>query len=99
MNKFQQLVLKHYPNAYLDYSEDGYVVLSDGIFLAEEYLMPNTYDPDKAWEYAAMCCKITQNFNRTHPLRMDLSSIEQKMGRINQRKRKSYVRAAKTKTT
>ena len=44
----------------------------------------------KIWhgKYAAIACKTTQNFNRTHPSRMDLKSIESKLDRINRRKRR-----------
>jgi len=50
--------------------------------------MPDTYDSNKAWEYAALACKTTQNFNRSHPMRMDLSNLESKLNRINKRKRR-----------
>ena len=50
--------------------------------------MPNTFDESKAWEYAAIACRTTQNFNRTHPMRMDLSAIENKINRINKRKKR-----------
>ena len=43
---------------------------------------------DKAWEYAALACKTTQNFNRSHPMRMDLSNVEGKLNRINKRKKR-----------
>ena len=81
-------VLKQYPNAYLDYRQEGVRVMSDNTYLAEEYFMPNTHNEDTAWEYAAIACKTTQNFNRTHPSRMDLKSIESKLDRINRRKRR-----------
>ena len=99
MDKFKRIVLKNYPTAELEYSEDGYRVVADGMFLAEEYLFPDTDDADRAWEYAAIACKTTQNFNRTHPLRMDLSSMEEKMNRITKRKRMKNASQNKTKAS
>ena len=89
MDKNRKKVLKQYPNAYVDHGQDGIRVMSNDVFIAEEYFMPNTSNEDIAWEYAAIACKTTQNFNRTHPSRMDLKSIESKLDRINKRKRRS----------
>jgi hypothetical protein len=95
MSKFQDQVLKRYPAAYAEYGEDGVRIMNGEEFLAEEYFMPDTFDEDTAWQYAAMACKVTQNFNRTHPLRLDLSHIEEKTDRINARKHKSHVQKLK----
>ena len=56
--------------------------------------MPATSCEDQAWEFAAIACRTTQNFNRTHPDKMDLGDIEGKINRINRRKNKGkrYVR-------
>jgi len=81
-------VLKHYPNARLMIRDDGsYVIENDEVVLAEEYLLPDAFDEPTAWKYAALACKTTQNFNRTHPDRLDLSDIESKLSRIQIRKR------------
>mgnify|MGYP003114051125 CR=1 FL=1 len=79
-------VLRDYPKAYADYDGEGYKIMSGDVFIAKDYYMPITYDLDKAWEYAALACKTTQNFNRSHPMRMDLSNLENKLNRINKRK-------------
>ena len=81
-------VLGQFPNAYAEHGENGIRIMSGDIFIAEEYYMPDTSCEHTAWEYAAMSCKLTQNFNRTHPMRMDLSKKEGKFHRINQRKRR-----------
>lgn len=88
MNKHQKKVLKQYPNAYVEHSIDGVRVMDGDRFLAEEFYMPNTNDDDVAWEHAAMSCRLTQNFNRAHPARMDLSDVESKLHRIHKRKRR-----------
>lgn len=88
MNKDQKRVLKQYPNAKLLILEDGsYVIENNDTVLAEEYFMPSAYDIDTAWKYAALACKTTQNFNRTHPERMSLLDIESKLSRIQKRKK------------
>lgn len=86
--RIKKRVLKDYPNAYVDHDINGYKIMSGDMFIAEDYYLPNTHDLDKAWEYAALACKTTQNFNRSHPDRMDLSNVENKLNRINKRKRR-----------
>jgi hypothetical protein len=86
--RIKKRVLRDYPNAYLDYDDAGYKVMSGDNYIAEQYYLPDTHNEDKAWEYAALACKTTQNFNRSHPSRMDLSNLESKLNRINKRKRR-----------
>ena len=85
--------LKVFPDAYVDYGSEGIRIMSGDTFIAQEYFMPDTHDESKAWEYASIACRVTQNFNRTHPLRMDLSAIESKIHRINSRKRRGRKNA------
>ena len=86
--RIKKRVLKDFPNAIVDHDIDGCKIMSGDIFIAEDYYLPSTFDEDKAWEYAALACKTTQNFNRSHPERMDLSNVESKLNRINKRKRR-----------
>ena len=67
-------------------TESGVQIMSGDIYIAEEFYLPPTLDVDKAWEYAALACRTKQQFNRTHPMRMDLSDIESKLNRINKRR-------------
>lgn len=86
MTKEQKKVLKQYPNARLTVDDNGnYIVVNGDVFLAEEYFMPETQDANVAWQHAAIACRVTQNFNRTHPCRMDMTDIENKVMRINKR--------------
>ncbi len=87
MNKFKKRVLKQFPNAYVESSANGLCIINNDQVLAEEFYMPDTHCEDRAWEYASLACKLTQNFNRAHPSRMDLSAVENKLARINRRKR------------
>jgi len=86
--RIKKKVLGQYPNAKEVPFTDGIRIMSGDTYIAEEFYMPSTNDIDTAWEYAAIACKVTQNFNRTHPDRMDLSDIESKLHRINSRKRR-----------
>ena len=90
MLKSEQHVKRLFPDARPITFEDGVRIMDHDVFIAEEYLFPETYDLEQAWEYAALACKTTQNFNRTHPMRMDLTAIESKLDRINKRKRRGY---------
>lgn len=88
MNKHQKKVLKQYPTAYVEHGMKGLRIMSGEVFLAQEFYTPETNDEDVAWEYAAMSCRLTQNFNRAHPNRMSLSDVEGRLDRIHKRKRK-----------
>jgi hypothetical protein len=88
VNKHQKRVLKQYPAAKLITLDDGtYAVINNEEILASEYFLPPASTVDSAWEYAAIACKTTQNFNRTHPDRMDLTTLESKLSRIQKRKK------------
>jgi hypothetical protein len=90
--RIKKKVLGQYPNAKAEHTAKGIQIMSGDTFIAEEYYMPVTQCEEKAWEYAAIACKVTQNFNRTHPDRMDLHDIESKLTRINNRKRRGRRR-------
>jgi hypothetical protein len=89
MVRNQKRVLKEYPNAKCTLNDNGeYIIVVDDVILAEEYFLPPAYDTLSAWANAALACKTTQNFNRTHPLRMDLTNIEDKLLRMEKRKKR-----------
>jgi len=88
MNKDQKKVLKQYPDAYVEHGMKGLRIMSGEVFLAQEFYTPETNEEDVAWEYAAMSCRLTQNFNRAHPNRMSLTDVEGRLDRIHNRKRR-----------
>jgi hypothetical protein len=96
MNKFKKKVLSKLPKAYIERDVDGsiYVMHNEEAIVAE-YFYPETADEETAWKYASEALKITQNFNRTHPDRMDLADFESKSNRITNRttrgKRKQHA--------
>lgn len=86
--KFKNKVLKAFPNAKPIYFEDGVKIMSGDDFIAQEYYFPTTNNIETAWEYAAIAIKVTQNFNRTHPLKVDMFPVdESKLERIRKRKK------------
>ncbi len=82
----KQLVLRRLPKAYIERDDYGnaFVMNNDECVVAE-YFYPETQSEETAWQYALDALKITQNFNRTHPLRMDLADFESKSNRITHR--------------
>lgn len=87
--KIMNRVLKKAPNAKLlaDDNMNLYIDVN-GVNLSEEHLLPPTKDPQKAWEMADLSIKMTQNFNRTHPMRVDMYGDSDKKSRINRRRKK-----------
>ena len=86
--RLKKKVLKQYPQARPELSANGVQIMSNGIFIAKDFYMPGTNCVETAWEYAGIACRTAQNFNRTHPMKMDLTDIEGKLNRINRRKNK-----------
>ena len=85
--KIMRKVLKKAPTAKMLFdSEKNLYIDVDGVNLSEEHLLPPTKDPHKAWELAEISLKMTQNFNRTHPLRTENYSSTEKKTRIRKRR-------------
>ena len=85
--KLIKKVLKKAPNAKMLFdSEKNLYIDVGGVNLSEEHLLPPTKDPHKAWEMADLSLKMTQNFNRTHPLKTDFYSSKEKKTRIRKRR-------------
>tara|TARA_R100001443_G_scaffold91019_1_gene97618 strand:- start:102 stop:401 length:300 start_codon:yes stop_codon:yes gene_type:complete len=84
--RIKKKVLKQFPDAIPLQTAEGIKIMSGDNYIAEEFYFPSTGCEDKAWEYAALACRTSQQFNRTHPMRMDLAAIEHKINRINRRR-------------
>ena len=81
-------VKKKFPNAKMLFdSEKNLYIDVNGINLSEQHLLPPTKDPHRAWEMAELSLKMTQNFNRTHPLRTENYSSNDTKKRINKRRK------------
>lgn len=89
LEKMMKKVLKKAPTAKLlaDDQKNLYIDVN-GVNLSEEHLFPPTQDPMKAWEMADLSIKMTQNFNRTHPMRVDMYGELDKKKRINRRRKR-----------
>jgi len=89
MTKAQRTVMNKYPSAKVSYDFDGNcTIVNDGINISEDFFMPMTTSEDEAWTQAAISLRTKQNFDRTHPNRMDLSTLESKMNRLDKRRKK-----------
>jgi hypothetical protein len=88
--KVMKRVLKKFPNAKMLFdSEKNLYIDINGVNLSEEHLLPPTKEPHKAWEMAELSLKMTQNFNRTHPLRAEFASSKETKKRINRRRNRN----------
>ena len=81
-------VKKKFPDAKIlfDFKKNLYIDIN-GMNLSEHHLFPPNKDPHRAWELAEISLKMTQNFNRTHPMRTELYSSIDKKKRINKRRK------------
>ena len=99
--KSQKKVLKKYPNAKVYTALNGYFIgyeSSEGnvINLLAEFFLPNANTKEDAWESALISVKAEQNFNRTHPLKVDMYSGLDKQERIEKRKLKAKINKEKS---
>ena len=86
--KIIKRVKNKFPNAKMLFdSEKNLYIDVNGVNLSEQHLLPPTKDPHKAWEMADLSLKMTQNFNRTHPLRTEHYSSGDTKKRINRRRK------------
>jgi len=87
--KLMKKVLKKAPTAKMLFdSEKNLYIDVNGVNLSEEHLLPPTKDPHRAWEMADLSLKMTQNFNRTHPLKTEFYGSKDTKKRINRRRKK-----------
>lgn len=81
-----------FPNAKMLFdSQKNLYIDINGVNLSEQHLLPSTKDPHTAWEMADLSLKMTQNINRTHPMRTDLYSSDDKKTRIVKRRRNNNM--------
>lgn len=99
--KSQQKILKKYPTAKVYTASNGYFIgyeTEDGnlVNILSELLLPNQSTKEQAWDSALLSVKTSQNFNRTHPLRVDMYSELDKQARIEKRKNKGKISKEKS---
>lgn len=92
LDQLKEKVRRQYPGAYVTYDRYKNVcIIYDDVYgneinILHEFLLPPTKDIRTAWENALLVCKTNQNFNRTHPLRVDGYELTEKLERIENRK-------------
>lgn len=91
IEKYRKKVLTQFPNAFLSSRNGKYTIVQekDDLSLKDilsELCIPPQETPVLAWEMAQVSAKTTQNFNRTHPLRLEGYDAEDKIARIEGRK-------------
>jgi phage tail protein X len=94
-DKLKKQVDKYYPKSYakqvtlgrhtIEYLNEDYETID---ILATQYFIP-TLTVIEAWQLAANVCKTTQNINRTHPIKVELSDSEGKYERVRNRRNKN----------
>lgn len=95
IEKYKKKVHKQFPGAKLFSLSKGYYTIAvenDDLSITDvlaEYLMNPVKDPVKAWELAQTSSKVTQNLNRTHPLRIEGQQLQDKLNRIAMRRQRS----------
>lgn len=95
IEKYKKKVHKQFPSAKLFSLPKGYYTIAvenDDLSITDvlaEYLMNPVKDPVKAWELAQTSSKVTQNLNRTHPLRIEGQKLQDKLNRIAMRRQRS----------
>ena len=91
--KIKTKVLKFEKNAILKVDYDGNFYISNGSHdLTEGYFIPKCRDVFQTWSNALVALQVTQNFNRTHPLRRDDEDFLKKHDRINDRKKRRRIK-------
>ena len=83
--KAKRLVLKRLPKARLVKFKTGYQIWIDDAPVGVEFFMPELPTVLAAWQNALTSLKTKQNFNRSHPLKIDSEYSEKRTYRIRRR--------------
>jgi len=95
IDRLKKIVRTQYPGARLSKTRTGkFTIVQEQNDLSvkdlfSEFLFPPVESELAAWERAASAVKIEKNFNRSHPLKSEISDIELKMQRISYRNKRS----------
>jgi hypothetical protein len=94
IEKYRKKVHTQFPKAFLSSRKGKYTIVQEQSDLTlkdvlSELCIPPQDTPVLAWQMAQVSAKTTQNFNRTHPLRVEVYDSEDKIARIEGRKLRS----------
>ena len=95
LEKLIRNVHKQFPKAYLHITSYGYTIAQDQEDLStkdilSEYCVLPAKDAITAWQLAQSISKVNQNINRTHPLKIEASDLQDKLERIEMRRLKAF---------
>ena len=90
----QKQTSKRFPNCRTAQDEYGlwYIIDMNGDDTFKEFFLPHVSTEREAWEMGKLTAQTIQNFNRTHPLKVDMvlnESGEMKQMRVNKRRKKN----------
>tara|TARA_R110002012_G_scaffold135850_1_gene289839 strand:- start:147 stop:467 length:321 start_codon:yes stop_codon:yes gene_type:complete len=91
IEKIQTRVKKQFPDAKCIRMSEGYFIYNKDENIFDEFFLPPANSIYEAWQYALRTVKTIQNFNRTHPLKLQLNADEEKLERILNRKSKKKM--------
>ena len=83
--KTKRLVLKRLPKARLVKFVTGYQIWIDEEPIGVDFLIPESPTSLEAWKNALMSLRTEQNFNRSHPSKIDAEFLETRTARIRRR--------------
>jgi hypothetical protein len=89
-NRLKKRVLKKFPKAKTQITNDGRYYISDGFggYIGDDFMIPPQSNVIDAWKWAAEAVRLKQNIDRTHPMKHDMQIDEKKFNRISRRNRK-----------
>ncbi len=93
IEKLKRNVHKQFPKAYIQATSYGYTIAQDQLDLSTkdllaEYCILPAKDVITAWQLAQTISKVNQNINRTHPLKVEASDLQERLERIEMRRLK-----------
>jgi hypothetical protein len=86
--KTKRLVLKRLPKARLVKFVTGFQIWLDDEPIGVDFLIPESPTSLEAWQTALMSLRTEQNFNRSHPSKIDSEYSESRTARIRKRLRR-----------
>jgi len=88
----QKQTTKRFPGCKAVTDEYGlwYIMDMHGEDTFEQFMIPHQESERLAWEMGKLTAQTIQNFNRTHPLKVDMeiSDSERKSYRVNKRRKR-----------
>ena len=97
IDKYKRRVHKQYPGAFHNHiGNDYYTILQENDDLSIVDVLAEQFIPPQkglllAWETAQLSCRVSQNLNRTNPLRAEGASMADKISRAENRRLRAEI--------